>query len=1094
MKKILLLLLCTVLLVGTVSAFEFDNIKNYNEETRTVEIRNSVLGIPFLQLDKVAEIELKSELKVVVQRGEDREIGRIEVRANEDYANAFKTMESFDKRQRNKEVNRKYVFKSLSHKTITVDDYDFTPSRAPNGTTIYRNTLVGSHEEQEEVWTELTLSDFKKDEVVTIGIFTDVYARDKIEWIPNFFGVRINEWAEYTEGQFISSFDTSGECATTYGVTVFENDLYIACSGSQNINKYFAMNGTYTGTTFATANALDDLTTDGTNIWYSSNANDEVYKTNMTGFAVSSFDTGASGNTAPWGISQNGTFIWVWDNTANKVFQYEIDGTAVTDYSYDASASDNVYGGFVDTTGVNDEYFWNIDFGADSVAKYYNNGTWTGVEWPNENGNNASTGGTSNGTFVWLADQLNDIYMYSTFAVSPPNVPTLVVNSPEDFYNSTNNTFITNVTVFSIGEVGNTTLFIDNVFNQTNGTTVNNSHIIFTTFPAEKTSNWTYQACNEINSCINMTTRTFTIDATSPVLTVANLTNITTNALPVNQGWTYNATDPQIDSCYYNTTDVAGYVTVTCNSSITTSWATEGAKTVQYCANDTFGFETCNTSLLTVFFYTDYADVNPSTIGEGNFVAFTLYVNMTDTPHTIANLTFNNTLFIPTITTAQNYTLFQRSVLVPDGGGNSTGINLTANWSYNITGVINTTTNDVYTTVFSVDIDDCSSYGTTILNYTLLDEEDRTFMTAGQLIEYDINISSPSNSSQYWTFSASKPNVNSTQVCVPTGLLNNSFYTLDVTTLYEATSHVVEFNYIDNYNLSTTQQQNISLYTLNSSISTSFLIVYQDENYLPVQNAIIDLLRFYVGEGTYLSVENGKTDDNGQTVLHFVTEEVPYRALVYVNGELVYTSPDFLALCQETPCQINFQKQDDVSSIIDYETFGNLNYALTFNSTSRAVTLTYTTRDSSSSAIVLNVTRWDAYLNTSVCTETATSSGGTLVCNVPFTARNMTYYVKVTENGDFVTQSSFALSPDAFANFGYTGIILTGLLFLTLVLMAVPSGAIATLIFGVVGLVFASMLTLFSGGALIGVGSALMWLIIAIAIIIVKIVNRTKHS
>jgi len=521
---------------------------------------------------------------------------------------------------------------------------------------------------------------------------------------------------------------------------------------------------------------------------------------------------------------------------------------------------------------------------------------------------------------------------------------------------------------------------------------------------------------------------------------------------------------------------------------------TEGEKTVQYCANDTFGFETCNTSLITVFFYSDFHEVTPTTVGEGGTVEFTLYVNMTDTPSTIANLTFNNTQYVPTITTAQNYTLFESFVAIPDGWGNSTGNNLTANWTYNITGVVNVTTSNDFVEVFSVEIDDCSSFGITILNYTLNDEENKVFMDSGQLIEYDINISDPSNSSQSWTFSASKPNVNTTQVCVPVGLLNNSFYTLDVTTIYKADGHVVEFNYIDNYNLSTTDQQNISLYDLNSSDSTSFLIIYQDENYLPVENAIIDLLRFYVGEGISLSVENGRTDENGQTVLHFVTEEVQYRAIVNVDGETVFTSPDFLALCQETPCQINFQKQGDVSSIIDYESFGNINYGITLNLTSRVVELTYNTRDSSSATLLLNVTQWDSYLNTSVCSDTVTSSAGTLTCTVPLTAKNMTYYVLVTANNDFVTQSSFGLSPNAFDNFGYTGIIMTGLLFLTLVLMAVPSGAIATLVFGVIGLIFASMLTLFSGGGLIGGGSALMWLIIAITIIIVKITGRTKHA
>ena len=219
-----------------------------------------------------------------------------------------------------------------------------------------------------------------------------------------------------------------------------------------------------------------------------------------------------------------------------------------------------------------------------------------------------------------------------------------------------------------------------------------------------------------------------------------------------------------------------------------------------------------------------------------------------------------------------------------------------------------------------------------------------------------------------------------------------------------------------------------------------------------------------------------------------------YKAIVSIGGEIVYRSPDFLALCQETPCQINFQKEEDISSAINFDSDLNLDYSLTYDTDTRNVTLEFITRDSSSSTVNLNVTKFDARLNTNICSESLSSSGGTIVCNVPLSATNTTYLVQVRENNELITQASFSLTPDAFDNFGNTGIIMVGLLFLTLVLMAVPSGAIATLVFGVLGLIFAGMLTLFNGGGVIGVGSALMWLIIAIVIVIIKISKRNKHS
>ncbi len=40
--------------------------------------------------------------------------------------------------------------------------------------------------------------DFKKNEELTIGIFTEVKIGDYVEWIPTFFRVEIDEWAKWS--------------------------------------------------------------------------------------------------------------------------------------------------------------------------------------------------------------------------------------------------------------------------------------------------------------------------------------------------------------------------------------------------------------------------------------------------------------------------------------------------------------------------------------------------------------------------------------------------------------------------------------------------------------------------------------------------------------------------------------------------------------------------------------------------------------------------------------------------------------------------------------------------------------------------------
>ncbi|KKK93407.1 hypothetical protein LCGC14_2693170, partial [marine sediment metagenome] len=207
-KKILLLMFCIVFLVGTISAFEFDNIKQYDEETKTITIKNSLLGIDWLSYGQVAEIKLLSNLVEVVDVGKDKEVARFEVRSFEDYNNAFKELELFDKRKGNNKFIRDYDFKVLSYEDIIVDDYDFVSVDLGNGTIINEYQIVGNHIQQKEVWTKLTPADFKKNDVLTIAIFTEVLPRDRVEWIPNFFGVRIDEWAVFVAAGVVFTDDS----------------------------------------------------------------------------------------------------------------------------------------------------------------------------------------------------------------------------------------------------------------------------------------------------------------------------------------------------------------------------------------------------------------------------------------------------------------------------------------------------------------------------------------------------------------------------------------------------------------------------------------------------------------------------------------------------------------------------------------------------------------------------------------------------------------------------------------------------------------------------------------------------------------------
>ena len=84
-------LLSGMLLIGNVSALDFDNSKTYDSVKREATIKNAFgLGA------EIAKIRLASELDVKVIPGKDRLVAEFDIINNEDYLNVFKAMEFFN--------------------------------------------------------------------------------------------------------------------------------------------------------------------------------------------------------------------------------------------------------------------------------------------------------------------------------------------------------------------------------------------------------------------------------------------------------------------------------------------------------------------------------------------------------------------------------------------------------------------------------------------------------------------------------------------------------------------------------------------------------------------------------------------------------------------------------------------------------------------------------------------------------------------------------------------------------------------------------------------------------------------------------------
>ncbi|KKL49995.1 hypothetical protein LCGC14_2309930, partial [marine sediment metagenome] len=106
-----------------------------------------------------------------------------------------------------------------------VNDYETICNKFGNGTiSSCGQRLIGTHLEDKEIWKDLDRNSFVEGEVLNIGIFTDVKIDDEVEWIPTFYGIRIDEWAIWTSNlnvdivSFYKLNETSGSAIDSLGL------------------------------------------------------------------------------------------------------------------------------------------------------------------------------------------------------------------------------------------------------------------------------------------------------------------------------------------------------------------------------------------------------------------------------------------------------------------------------------------------------------------------------------------------------------------------------------------------------------------------------------------------------------------------------------------------------------------------------------------------------------------------------------------------------------------------------------------------------------------------------------------------------------
>jgi len=643
----------------------------------------------------------------------------------------------------------------------------------------------------------------------------------------------------------------------------------------------------------------------------------------------------------------------------------------------------------------------------------------------------------------------------------------------------------------------NTTLFINGQPNVTQTGSSNVMNFLQSVSLTNGDYNWACRAFNDRGQSTITANRTFTINSSIVGVFVSSpsgIINYGKSGIVLTLNWA--VVDAAITGCYYNYNNIN--TTVTCSQNTTTFNSTAqkslvffgnytNGTTLNYTANwDYQVFEgphvfNNRTTTLSAETFTINLTINSMWTGFG---ADLIYNNTrkgaTLLSQTGNNLTFTKTITAPAVSVTTIFPFFWEVSL--------------ANATANIT--VNTDPNQ---TVDPLSIDNCTANNITILNYTLRDEDDQTFITPNvtslnTTININLIISSIINNSDQITLSTQRNNTNPVRICI-NSLSNTSIYRMDTQAQYFTTSRVVEFHNIQNASLrNSTIPFNVDLFDLRTINAQSFFITFKDGTFLPVPGVLIDVTRKYVQEGVFKSVEAPVTDSLGQTIAHLVLEDQIYTFIVKKDGVILATFSNIVAICQDIStgqCTLNLNAAIGSQNPIDFTRADNLLYTLNFNDTARLLSLTFTTIDGSSAEVSLNATKFDALGNSTACSTQISSSSGVITCTIPASFGNASFEAKVFSNGNFVTYKVVSLQQRASEIFGGTGTILLVILYSTLVMMFISS-SVGIIIASILGFIMAAILNIYTGGNILGIGSTILWFIIAGGIIIWKIARLER--
>jgi len=388
--------------------------------------------------------------------------------------------------------------------------------------------------------------------------------------------------------------------------------------------------------------------------------------------------------------------------------------------------------------------------------------------------------------------------------------------------------------------------------------------------------------------------------------------------------------------------------------------------------------------------------------------------------------------------------------------------------------------------VLNADFGACGVGDDLLLNISLVDEETRADLLGNIELTAELlgKLDNQTVSSTNITFT----NVTYGEVCLTPTLAWDNYY-LDVIIRYEADNYSAEFYNIQSVDLST-YPKDLTLFDLASTDTTEFLIKYQDDSLIPVSDAVVQLLRFYVGSGISEVVEAPTTSDIGTAIVHIDLNTYGYSAIIVKNGEVLDVFDNLVFNCENElagQCTENLLGNINPQNIISSETLNDFTY--TIIEVNETITVTYIIPSGSPDTINIFMKQTDTFGEEYLCNQTIVSSAGSIDCSYNATIGDSVVELFV-KRGDVLEASKSYIVPEANGvDWLDNNFFIVFILALSVIAMAFSSPEFIV-INAVIVLLLAGSLWLLNGlNFVMGLGS-LIWLVIAAGILIDKLAKQ----